>query len=289
MFEKLGKSIDEFVSTVGGDLRMTRIDPKSDPISVDYPAESDAKLRLELGFGKMTLSAGGSKIVDGTATYNVAEWEPQVETAGNTVTVKQGKGFHVLGGWGEARNEWDFALGTAHPFELSVSKGAGESNLTLGGVPLTAVTLEAGAGQSKVNFDKPNPVSAKFVAFKMGAGQSKLAGLLNTNAQYINVECGAGEISLNFNGEVLTRDMNVKVNVGTGQVKIKIQKGVAVRASVTKGLGDVKVRGSLEGRGNHTYETPNLGLAEHKITFEVVAGVGSVILVSDDGLEDIFA
>jgi hypothetical protein len=287
MFEKIGKSIDEFVTTVAGDLKMTRIDPKSDPISADYPVDGTAKLRLELGVGKMKLSAGGNKLVDGTATYNVAEWEPTVTTEGNTVTVKQGKGYHVLGGWGEARNEWDLALGTVRPFELSVAKGAGESDLWLGGVPFTSVTLEAGAGQTKVNFDKPNPTTAKSVVLKMGAGQSNLRGLLNTDAQYVVVECGAGEINLNFDGEGLNRDMSVKVNVGTGQVRINVKQGVAVRARVTKGLGDIRARGTLEPQGNHIYETENFALAQHKITFEVAAGVGSVILNADDGYSDI--
>src|SRR3954451_17885095 len=147
MFEKLGKSLDEIVRNVGNDVKMTKIDLQTDAINVPYPEVSPAELRLEVGVGKLALTPGGEKLVEGTAVYNVAEWKPEILVEGGKVTVRQGKGWHFLGGWTDVRNEWTLALGTARPFALSVSKGVGESDLALGGVSMTNVSIDTRTGK----------------------------------------------------------------------------------------------------------------------------------------------
>src|SRR4051794_23664641 len=106
MFEKLGKSLDELVRNVSNDVKMTKIDTKVETISAPYPEVTPAQLRLEVGVGKLVLTPGGSNLVEGTVTYNVAEWAPEVTTDGGKVTVRQGRGWHILGGWDNVRNEW---------------------------------------------------------------------------------------------------------------------------------------------------------------------------------------
>jgi hypothetical protein len=290
MFEKLGKSLDDLVRTVTTDLGMTRIDPKTDPISIPYPESSPVKLRLEIGVGRLNITPGGAKLAEGSATYNVKEWAPETVVSGGSVTLSQGHGWHVLGGWGEVQNSWDLALGTARAFELNVRRGVGESTLSLGGVPLTDATIETGTGTTTVRFDKPNPENANRVSVKVGAGATKIDGLLNTNAQFVAVDSGAGEIALNFTGENLKRDMNIRVTVGTGKVTINVKAGIPARVAVAKGLGDIRARGAFRSTNYNVYETGNYSTAAGpKLTFEVNAGVGSTILNAADQLDDIFA
>jgi hypothetical protein len=289
MFEKIGKSLDEFIGTVGNDLRMTRIEPKTDTVDVSYPEAANPKLRLEMGFGKLKLTKGNNKLVEGTITYNVQEWTPEIKAEGDTVTIRQGRGFHVIGGWDKAKHNWELVLGSAAPFDLYVGKGAGDNKCDLGGVALANANIETGAGSSTISFDQPNPVQANHIAVKIGAGETKMSGLLNTNAQYVTVEAGAGQLNLDVTGEALTRDLTVKINVGAGQVKVNIQRGVAARVSVSKGIGEVKARGGLTAKSNNLYETENYNLASAKVNFEITTGVGSVVIHAADEVETSFA
>jgi len=113
----------------------------------------------------------------------MAEWTPDVVTEGQFVTVKQGVGLHMLGAWHELCNDWKLALGTAKPFELTVTKGAGESQLSLGGVPLASARIEVGAGKSTHVFDKANPTECSTVKVDLGAGSLRAEGLLNANTE----------------------------------------------------------------------------------------------------------
>ena len=114
MFEELGRGLDNLVKqmTSGG---LTQIDPRTDPVSVDYPETSPVALRLEIGIGKLNLMPGSEKLVDGMITYNVQEWEPKVAVEGGNVSVKQGEGWKPWPLWGNMRNEWELKLGSARP------------------------------------------------------------------------------------------------------------------------------------------------------------------------------
>jgi len=98
--------------------------------------------------------------------------------------------------------------------------------------------------------------------------------------QYVDVRDvarGEGEIRLDFSGESLTRDLLVKVAVGTGHVAISVAPGIAARALVNKGLGDIRARGNFVTMDGRAYQTTDFASAAGpKITFEVNAGVGSV-------------
>lgn len=277
MFEKLGKALDSMVESVSTGLQLTEIDPHSQAIAIPYPESDPVKVRLEMGAGRLNLKAGGSNLIEGTATYNVQEWSPETIVEGNTVTLRQGHAWNVFGFWGNYRNEWDLALGTPRPYALHVGKGVGEGTMDLGGVPFTEAMLETGAGKSTILFSKGNPQKASHFTVRCGAGETRISDLLNTNADVIMVESGTGEIRLDFSGEALTRDVLVKVAVGTGHVAINVSPGIAVRASVNKGLGDVRARGNFMSMDGRVFQTNGFSSAAGpKITFEVNAGVGSV-------------
>ena len=99
MFEKLGKALDSMVESVSTGLQLTEIDPHSQAIAIPYPESDPVKLRLEMGAGRLNLKAGGSNLIEGTATYNVQEWSPETIVEGNTVTLRQGHAWNVFGFW----------------------------------------------------------------------------------------------------------------------------------------------------------------------------------------------
>jgi hypothetical protein len=277
MFEELGRGLDNLVKRMTSGSTLTQIDPKTDVVSADYPAGSPAKLRLEIAIGKLNVVPGGEKLVDGMATYNVQEWAPEVGAEGDTVTVKQGHNWLLWPIWGSMRNEWELKLGTARPYELSVTKGVAQGKLALGGLPLTSAQIDTGTGEATISFDSPNPQQADQVVIKSGTGEVKIDGLLNANAKNLSVRSGTGRVELGFTGEKLQQDTNADVSLGVGEAVIEIKPGVPTRVSLSQGLGNARVLGNFTAVGEHVYETPDFAAAAGpKLTMKIGSGVGSV-------------
>jgi hypothetical protein len=280
MFEELGRSLDTIIKRVVGDGAATPIDLKTDTISVNYPETGPADpvhLRLEVGVGKLTAAPGSAQLVDGTATYNIKEWSPEMAVNGGKVTLKQGNAGLLLPWWDSLRNDWDLKLGTAQPYELTVAKGVGEGTLALGGIPLTAAKIEAGTGQTTISFDSQNPQQASQIVFNCGAGELKASGLLNANATSFRANGGAGEMRLGFTGASLNQDMDVQIGQGVGEAKIEIKAGIPARVTIGQGLGDVRVSSDFTRTADHTYETPGYASATGpKLTMKINSGVGSL-------------
>lgn len=279
MFGEFGRMISSAINSVTGEASGTRIDTTTTPISIEYPAAQPVRLKIEIGVGKLRIGPGGEHLVEGNATYNIQEWAPQTVVEGGNVTLKHGQFMNVWPGKERFINEWDLALGTAQPFDLTVQKGVADATaIDFGGLPLTGLTFQAGAGETAITFDQPNPQSADRVDFKAGAGKLGVRHLLNANAKVITVEGGAGELRLEFDGEPLQHDLHVTVSMGVGELIVSLKDGIPVQANVNRGLGGVEVLGNFRevGRG---YETPDFATATGpKVQLDVKAGVGSIKL-----------
>lgn len=260
--------------------QLTRMDPKTEPVTVDYPDGQSAKLRLEVGVGSLKVTPGSDKLVTGTITYNVKEWTPQTDRQGDNVTLKQNNtsGFNTTGLF-DVKNDWVLALGTARPYDLTIANGVAKADLTLGGLPLTGVQIEGGVGDATVNFASPNPQTAENLQIKGGVGAVTANGLLNANAKNVTVESGTGEIRLEFTGESLKQDIAVKVTTGVGAMTINVQKGIPVRVTASQGLGRVTGKGDFMLAGDNVYATSGFDTASGpKISIDVHSGVGAISL-----------
>ncbi len=105
--------------------------------------------------------------------------------------MKQGSGEGVRFG-GDARNEWDLRVNDDVPLDLNVQLGAGESDLDLDSLTLTAPDLSMGAGETTVDLT--------------GDYERDLAA---------NIEGGVGEATVRLPGEVGVR---VDAEGGLGEI-----------------------------------------------------------------------
>jgi hypothetical protein len=255
MFENFGKTLDRLVRDVSTETKATPIEVRTEPISATYPEGDAVQLRLELNVGTLELSAGTDNLVDGTATFNVAEWTPRVVAEGPCVTVKQDVGLHLFGAWHAMRNTWKLALGTSKPFALSVAKGAGEATMALGGIPLSSTDIEVGAGRAQVSFDKANPSRSSFTRVNLGAGSLFLDKVLNANTERLVFAGGAGELTVNFTGDSLQRPMTAKLDTGAGKLVLNFRNGLPCQVVVKKFLGTVHTQGTFHSVQPEVYET----------------------------------
>ncbi|GAB4576101.1 MAG: hypothetical protein Kow0077_30920 [Anaerolineae bacterium] len=254
----------------------TFIDKRAATVDLAYPETAPAHLALNIPFGRLTLEPGaGNSLVSGKVTYNVAELKPAYSLKGRTVRIRQKA--RLLIPTGEIVNHWDFLLGDAAPFSLEAQCGAAEARLTLGGVPLTGLKLDSGAGEMRVTFDAPNPARLIEGKISAGAGRTTLRNLLNANAEYLHIRGGVGQIVAEFTGDGLQASGCARIAAGMGEVQIVLEEDAPLRVIASMGLGDIKADPDLIQR-NGGYETPAYAGSEVRFDIEVSGGVGSVRL-----------
>jgi hypothetical protein len=203
--------------------------------SVNVAEARSVRADLEIGAGELNLTGGADRLMEATFSYNVADWEPEVNydvsgTDRGDLSVQQGEGGGVNLG-GDARNEWDIALNDEVPTDLSVQMGAGESDLDLDSLTLRALDLEMGAGRTTVDltgdYDSdllarirggvgeatvvlPSEVGVRVEA-QGGLGQINAEGLQQEGDSYVNDTYGDSEVTL-----------DVDIKGGVGQINLEV-------------------------------------------------------------------
>jgi hypothetical protein len=192
-------------------------------IKVANPEAEGAHLTLSFGAGKLIVSPGAQSLVDGTATYNVADLKPQVKKDGSDIEIKQGD-FKSVSSFRDIKNEWDLKLGDM-PMDLTIQAGAYEGNFELGGLTLKNLTVKDGAANVDISFKKPNQTEMSILRYETGASNVKLTGLANANFSTLSFSGGAGNYTLDFSGE-LQRDAVVTIESGLGDMSLVIPEDV---------------------------------------------------------------
>ena len=245
-------------------------------ISEAAPSQTPAQLSIAMGGGKLNIQPGGDKLVQGSVEYNVADWKPVITRDGNSVRIEQkiANGIPLSKGLGNITNNWTLLIGNV-PTDLSIEAGAYEGKIDLSGVPLTNLKITDGASQAQVTFDKPNPERMDTLTYETGASNIKLTGLANANFDVMNFRGGAGNFTLDFTGK-LSRDAQVNVNGGLGNLTIIVPKGSNARIVLGASLNNVSTEGvwTVEGQEYRvTGEGPVLRI-------DMNVGVGNLNLIN---------
>ena len=262
-------------------LPVTRVQTgptRTENINIPNPEGGDANLMLAFAAGELNLTPGGSDaLVSGTAVYNVDELKPVVSGEGSNLRLQTGQNevkFNGIPNFDDnLKNQWDLALGNA-PTNLTVTAGAYQGNMDLGGLSLKSLHVADGASQVELKFSKPNQVEMSLLRYETGASSVSLLGLANANADSIEFRSGAGDYTLDFSGDLL-RDTNVDVRSGISQVTIYVPRDSNATVTFNGGLSSVNTTGNWQKSGQ-TY-TYSGGGANLDIAVEM--GAGSVNLV----------
>jgi len=200
------------------------------------PVPVEIQLKLSFGAGDLRLSPGADDaLVQGTATYNVADFKPVVTSEGGQVEIRQGEyRFHSTN-LADIVNEWDLKLGEA-PMELTVNAGAYHGTYELGGLALTGLTIKDGAADVSVSFAEPNPTEMSVLRYETGASNVELNGLANANFSTLVFNGGAGDFTLDdftldFSGD-LQRDAIATIDSGFSDLKLVIPESVNAKVTV---------------------------------------------------------
>ncbi|GAB4505759.1 MAG: hypothetical protein Fur0043_27570 [Anaerolineales bacterium] len=115
--------------------------------------------------------------------------------------------------------------------ELTIEAGAYHGTYELGGLSLTGLTIKDGAASVQVSFSEPNPTEMGIFRYETGASTVTLSGLANANFSTLVFNCGAGDFTLDFSGE-LQRDAVVTIDSGFSDLKLVIPKDVNAKVTL---------------------------------------------------------
>jgi hypothetical protein len=261
----------------GFDINLPRqsqpIPTETKDINVPYPDSEETNLKLSFGAGELNLSPGTSDIVDGTATYNYEEFEPDIVTDEGDIEINMGDSdYRVFPTFDEIENTWDFKLGD-QPMNLRIDSGAYQGRFELGGLSLTNLDINDGAADVELSFSEPNQVEMTQFTYSTGASNVKLTGLANANFSVFDFSSGAGDYTLDFSGE-LQRDATVTISSGLSNVIVIVPEGVNAIVTVEGGALNVNADSGWSQRGS-VYEQDGEG---HTLTIIIDMGAGNLTL-----------
>ncbi len=244
----------------------------AETISVPEP-DGNTTLTLSFGAGELNLAPGAEQLVEGTATYNIADFKPEITTEGGNVNISQGD-YQINGfpAFNDIKNVWDFKLGST-PMDLIINAGAYQGVFNLGGLALTNLSINDGAAEVTVDFSNPNPEKLSVLSYKTGASNVTLKNLGNANFASLMFESGAGNYKLDFNGQ-LQRDGSVSIRSGMSNLTLIIPAGTAATVKVNSGLSNIQFPSSWSQNGE-TYTQAGSGSGP-ALTIVIEMGAGNV-------------
>jgi len=210
-------------------------------INVAYPEAGDLHLRISVGACRLRIKPGeGEAWVTGTYRDLSGALPPKIVQAGGTVRITQGYNWPEMWGAFSGPPTFDLVLGKARPYALTLEAGGSETDLDLGGLPITRLVVRQGAGKYRIDFSAPNPQAMSLLDLDSGAGDVEITGLGNANAAETSVDGGAAAYRFDFGG-TLQRDGHVRISAGLSMVEIRVPATTAAKITPTSVLGSLDV------------------------------------------------
>jgi hypothetical protein len=199
--------------------------PQTESQAVKLGEAQRARVEIDMPAGELSVGGGAKELLEAEFSYPGPSLRPQVEynvSAGQgRLTIRQPGLVHGPGG---GHNTWDLHLSNKVPLELKVEQGAGRARLTLGGLSLSRLDVEIGAGETIVDLtgDWKNDLTAN-IQGGVGRATVRLPSDVGVRA---SAEGGIGAIHVHG----LKKDGDAYVNEAYGKspitVKVQVEGGV---------------------------------------------------------------
>jgi hypothetical protein len=169
-----------------------------------------------------------------TLTYDARAVEPIYRYAADSASLRIGTREREgrRGSDAHRRSELALALGGTGNLAIDVRAGAAETDLNLGGLPITNLSVSSGASDMRVRFDQLNPVRMKNMTLSTGAASVQADQLGNANVEEIVVRASVGEMELDFSGSGTGQtELRTEVTLGTVTIHVPTDVGIYVETS----------------------------------------------------------
>jgi hypothetical protein len=180
----------------------------------------------------------------------------------------------------QLRQDANVAFSPAVDLDLDITLGAVDADLELGGLSLSALTLQAGASQAVIRFSQPNRSRCRAAEIMAGAAEVTVLGLGNSRCDRIDFEGGIGKVTLDFDGP-WTTSSRAAVKMAIGELTLRLPRRVGVRLTLDRFLASFDPAGLV--RAGNAFESPGYESADRRLDIEVTTAVGGVKVEWLDG------
>lgn len=278
IFVIIALALSSFACSISN-IEMKTVETRTVTIAEDLPANmAETELAFNMTGGTFTINPGAANLVNGTINYNVEDWEPEFTRSNNYYEIKQVNPFRISGiPTSDVVNDWNFALTTQVPLNLSIEGGASENNFNLTGLQLSGLKIIQGASKTDLRFDQPNPAMLNEFSFTTGASSASLYGLGYANFNTMSFSAGAGDYTLDFTG-ALTHDATVNIKATISNITIIIPAGMKAVIINDGTVSNINTQGTWL-LSDDTYNTQEAGPT---LTIHLDMAVGNVTLIHQD-------
>ncbi|MBN2848806.1 MAG: hypothetical protein JXP72_10230 [Coriobacteriia bacterium] len=205
----------------------------SDSDSIDAGGATELVASVEMGAGRLAITGGASGAMDADYDFTDAEWRPEVryDVAGGegrlSVRTPSRPRFSITG---QMRYDWRIVFTDEMPLDLSVTMGAGESDLDLGSLDLRRLQVTLGAGDATVDLvgEARHDLVADITA---GAGAVTLRVPADVGVRVVGYQDGLGS----YRADGFKQDGNALVNDAWDDAEVRFE------ITLRRGLGDVTI------------------------------------------------
>ena len=244
-------------------------------IDVPFPTTADLSLQIRLGPCRVRFTpTDGPSFITGTYTDQTRTLPLEVQTQGGVVTISQRFTPISFGTVDVPRLE--LGISRARPFALDIQAGASDNSFDLGGLPITRLTLKAGAARFETDFSLPNPTAMTLLELGMGAGSFVARHLANANFGELRLGGGMSASTLDFSG-TLQRDAHGRIDAGLASVDITVPASTSARFTAKAFAAGKSVVG-LTARGDAYYTAPALEGKHPLLELEVSMAFGNLTI-----------
>jgi hypothetical protein len=245
-------------------------------INIPFPTSGDRHLRLTVGACRLKVRPGaGDAWVTGTYTDPTGALPPKITQDGGMARISQEYRWPETWGTITTPPRFDLTLGKAGAYTLTIEAGASETDLDLGGLPLTRLEVKQGAGKYSIGFSAPNPQVMSLFDLDAGAGDLALSGLANANFAEMSVDGGAAAYRFDFDG-ALQRNAHVKITTGVSSVEIRVPATTAVKITPESVLGGMDIGDGFMKREGAFWNEATLAGKAPVLTIRTSVALGSL-------------
>lgn len=162
------------------------------------------------------------------------------------------------------------------PISFDLELGAGRGDIDLSGLQVKDLKVSTGASSVTMRCDQPNPIHAESIKIESGVSKFSASNLCNTNFRRMKFSGGVGTYKLDFGGK-LSRDADVKIEVGLGSVAVYLPKEIATRVLYDDNwLSSFDLDREFSKERSGVYVSDDYYDKDTKLTIQIESGLGSV-------------
>jgi len=161
---------------------------------------------------------------------------------------------------------------------------AGDIDFELGGLSIERFRLSCLAGETKIDFDRPNRIVCKRFDVNTKIGETNLKRLGNARFDDADINGGIGEMNIDFSGEKI-RDAYAKIDLDIGETEIIVPENIGTKIRVSRFIlfSNADCPCGFRKRG-HNYYSEHYDDYGDRLTIRVSAGIGELDIRTADGI-----